>query len=193
MPHPTLNCPCEGQHLTPAFAYTARPEGEIAFPLVGEYRREYRRCSLCEHWFSRHEMDLSALYDGTYVDATYGDSMRRTYERIMALPRERSDNLGRLAAVRAFADRRFGTTPPRSTDRDARSSSSSITTSSAPPRSPSWRCAPGSASSRSRACGSRAGNTRCAPFSRRQRRPHDGVDPDKRAGRRAARHRHRAL
>jgi 2-polyprenyl-3-methyl-5-hydroxy-6-metoxy-1,4-benzoquinol methylase len=112
MPRPTLGCPCEGQHLSPAFAYTARPVGEIAFPLVGEYRREYRRCSLCEHWFSRHEMDLSALYDGTYVDATYGDSMRRTYERIMALPRERSDNLGRVAAVRAFAERRFGTTRP---------------------------------------------------------------------------------
>src|SRR5260370_37726227 len=107
MPHPTLGCPCEGRHLVPAFIYTARPAGEIAFPLAGEYRREYRRCSLCEHWFSRHEMDLSALYDGTYVDATYGDGMRRTYERIMTLPAERSDNLGRVRTVRAFAERHF--------------------------------------------------------------------------------------
>jgi SAM-dependent methyltransferase len=109
---PTLNCPCDGRHLVPAFAYTARPEGEVAFPLAGDYRRDYRRCSLCEHWFSHHEMDLAALYDGNYVDATYGDGMRRTYERVMALPAERSDNLGRVAAVRAFAERRFAGTRP---------------------------------------------------------------------------------
>jgi SAM-dependent methyltransferase len=115
MPRPTLNCPCEGRHLVPAFAYTLRPEGEVAFPLAGEYRREYRRCSLCEHWFSHHEMDLSALYDGTYVDATYGDGMRRTYERIMALPAQRSDNLGRVAAVLEFAARRFASTRPAPT------------------------------------------------------------------------------
>jgi SAM-dependent methyltransferase len=112
MPHPTLGCPCDGRHLVPAFAYSTRPDGEVAFPLAGAYRREYRRCTLCEHWFSHHEMDISSLYDGTYVDATYGDGMRRTYERIMALPAERSDNLGRVAAVRGFAERRFGATRP---------------------------------------------------------------------------------
>jgi SAM-dependent methyltransferase len=112
MANPTLGCPCEGRHLVPAFAYSARPEGEVAFPLAGPYRREYRRCALCEHWFSRHAMDMSALYDGSYVDATYGDGMRLAYQRIMALPAERSDNLGRVAAVRAFAERRFARTRP---------------------------------------------------------------------------------
>ncbi len=106
-PHPTLGCPCADRYLVPAFAYAARPTGEIAFRLTGPYHREYRRCVLCEHWFSRHAMDLSALYDGAYIDATYGDGMRATYERIMALPAERSDNLGRVVAVRAFAERRF--------------------------------------------------------------------------------------
>jgi SAM-dependent methyltransferase len=112
MPNSTLGCPCEGRHLVGAFTYAARPEGEVAFPLAGAYRREYRRCTLCEHWFSHHAMDISALYDGTYVDATYGDGMRRAYERIMALPAARSDNLGRVAAVRAFAERRFAGTRP---------------------------------------------------------------------------------
>jgi SAM-dependent methyltransferase len=109
-PRPTLDCPCDERYLVPAFAYTSRPAGEVAFPLAGEYRREYRRCTLCDHWFSRHQMDISALYEGAYVDATYGEGMRRTYERIMALPAERSDNLGRVAVVRAFAKRRFGET-----------------------------------------------------------------------------------
>jgi SAM-dependent methyltransferase len=112
-PRPTLDCPCGDRYLVAAFAYTSRPEGEVAFPLAGEYRREYRRCTLCDHWFSRHEMNVSALYEGAYVDATYGEGMRRTYERIMALPAERSDNLGRVAVVRAFAERRFGETRPK--------------------------------------------------------------------------------
>lgn len=112
MPAATLGCPCGEQHLVPAFAYTERPEGEVAFPLAGAYRREYRRCTLCDHWFSHHAMDISALYDGTYVDATYGAGMRRTYERIMALPPERSDNFARAVAVRAFAEHRFATSRP---------------------------------------------------------------------------------
>jgi SAM-dependent methyltransferase len=118
MPAATLGCPCGERHLVTAFAYTERPKGEVAFPLAGAYRREYRRCTLCEHWFSHHAMDISALYDGAYVDATYGAGMRRTYERIMALPAERSDNLGRVAAVRAFAERRFAgsRTAPRLLD-----------------------------------------------------------------------------
>ncbi len=114
-PRPTLGCPCAERHLVPAFAYSTRPVGEIAFGLDGPYRREYRRCTLCDHWFSHHTMDLSALYGGAYVDATYGERLRQNYERIMALPAERSDNFGRVAAVRAFAQRRFGN--PRSAPR----------------------------------------------------------------------------
>jgi SAM-dependent methyltransferase len=117
-PKPTLACPCEGRDLASAFAYTARPEGEIAFRLAGDYRREYRCCTLCGHWFAHHEMDLAALYSGAYLDATYGERMRQTYERIMALPTERSDNAGRVAAILAFAESRLGTlrTAPRLLD-----------------------------------------------------------------------------
>jgi len=111
-PRPTLGCPCAERHLVPAFAYSTRPAGEIAFGLDGPYRREYRRCMLCDHWFSHHAMDLSALYGGAYVDATYGDGMRHSYERIMALPAERSDNFGRVVAVCDFAQRRFGDACP---------------------------------------------------------------------------------
>lgn len=110
-PKPTLACPCEGRHFVSAFAYTARPEGEIAYPLAGDYRRQYLRCTLCGHWFAHHEMDLAALYSGVYLDATYGERMRQTYERIMALPAERSDNAGRVAAILAFAERRLARSP----------------------------------------------------------------------------------
>ncbi|HZS84267.1 MAG TPA: class I SAM-dependent methyltransferase [Stellaceae bacterium] len=115
---PTLRCPCDGRHLARGFAYERRPEGEAAFPIAGAYRREYRRCAVCRHWFSHHEMDLAGLYSGAYVDATYGDRMRQTFERIMALPEDRSDNASRVATINDFARRRFGSrgTAPRLLD-----------------------------------------------------------------------------
>ena len=60
---------------------------------------------MCEHWFGRHALDLSRLYDRAYVDSTYGgmEGMRRKFDEVMALPPESSDNRQRIARVRAFA------------------------------------------------------------------------------------------
>lgn len=105
---PTLQCPCAGRHLQAAFQYDAPPPGETAFDLAGgDYRRGYSRCGLCGHWFSDNAMDLGGLYGGAYVDNTYGERMRQTFERIMALPPERSDNAGRAAALLDFARGHF--------------------------------------------------------------------------------------
>ena len=111
---PTLQCPCEGRHLQPAFQYDAPPAGETVFDCaVGQYRRGYLRCGLCGHWFSDNAMDLSGLYGGAYVDNTYGERMLQIFERIMALPPERSDNAGRVAALLEFSRGHFpaGTQP----------------------------------------------------------------------------------
>lgn len=114
---PTLQCPCEGRHLETAFRYDAPPAGETAFDLAGGYSRSYEHCKLCGHWFSEHRMDLNGLYGGAYVSNTYGDRMRATYERIMALPPERSDNAGRAACVIEFARNRLpGQPSPRLLD-----------------------------------------------------------------------------
>lgn len=102
-PRPSIECPCHGAHLEAAFSYDSPPPGETAFDFGGTYRRAYARCTSCGHWFAQHDMDLSALYGGSYVDATYGKRMRETYERIMALSPERSDNTARVARVLAFA------------------------------------------------------------------------------------------
>jgi SAM-dependent methyltransferase len=50
-------------------------------------------------------MDLSGLYGGSYVDNTYGDRMRATFDRIVALPPERSDNSARADCVINFAQK----------------------------------------------------------------------------------------
>lgn len=110
-PRPTLRCPCGDRHLAAAFAYDAPPPGETRFDLGGaRYARRYDRCTLCGHWFSRHDLDLRRLYAQSYVDATYGgpEGLRARFERISALPADRSDNAGRVARVQAFAAARFG-------------------------------------------------------------------------------------
>jgi SAM-dependent methyltransferase len=91
-------CPICGGRLAEAIRYDARPDGETPFDLGGaEYERSYLRCEGCGHLSSHHELDLSTLYSGAYMDATYGgDRLARTYERIMSLPPERSDNVQRV-------------------------------------------------------------------------------------------------
>ena len=100
-----LGCPCAGEHLEPVWRYDEPPEGETRFqPEGAAYSREVLRCSACHHYVSRADMDLSELYGGAYVEATYGERMRATFDRIIGLPPERSDNAGRVERVNRFAE-----------------------------------------------------------------------------------------
>jgi SAM-dependent methyltransferase len=102
---PPLHCMCGADRFTSVHTYFEPPPGEVRFPFsAGDYRRELFRCSLCRHYVSVHQMDTSALYSAAYVDATYGneEGLRRTFERIMALPPERSDNAGRVRRINDF-------------------------------------------------------------------------------------------
>jgi SAM-dependent methyltransferase len=91
---------CAGTELELAFRYQEPPPGETPFGLE-RYEREYRRCATCGHFLAVTAIDLTQLYSGEYVDATYSaDGVARTYERIMSLPPERSDNVQRVARVR---------------------------------------------------------------------------------------------
>jgi SAM-dependent methyltransferase len=108
----TLRCPCRGGFVEPAFVYDSPPAGETRFNLGAKaYLRRYDRCTVCEHWFGTHELNLSDLYGRSYVEATYGGSegMRARFEKIMALPPERSDNRQRVARVLRFAASRTRT------------------------------------------------------------------------------------
>src|SRR6185503_9711617 len=115
-PNPTLRCPCVNPPMEAAFTYDAPPAGETKFAFPGVYARSYDRCVICGHWFSRHAIDLAGLYGGGYVDATYGAKMRETYDRIMSLPAEKSDNTGRVAAIQRFAAGRGATSGRRLLD-----------------------------------------------------------------------------
>jgi SAM-dependent methyltransferase len=100
-------CPlCGAEPLEELFHYDAPPPGETVFELPEgtAYRREFRVCPSCRHQVSVHELDLSGLYSGAYVDATYGDRMRATYERIMGLPPDASDNVQRVERIDSWWD-----------------------------------------------------------------------------------------
>ena len=105
---------CEFCHTTQrelVFEYFEPPVGETHFPsLEGQrYHRLVFRCTTCGHFVAECAMDLSALYDEAYVNATYRDAegVRQTFERITRLPANKSDNAGRVDRICRFADSFF--------------------------------------------------------------------------------------
>ena len=97
---------CSGGEFTFVHRYNAPPAIEVNFDLAGSetYQRELWRCTGCGHFYSVHDMDLSALYNGTYADANYaGDKMRKTFDRIVSLSPKHSDNTWRVKRVKDYA------------------------------------------------------------------------------------------
>jgi SAM-dependent methyltransferase len=54
------------------------------------------------------QMDLTDFYCGGYVDGTYGERMKETFLKILALPDAKSDNQARVQRVLEFAKRQLG-------------------------------------------------------------------------------------
>jgi SAM-dependent methyltransferase len=105
MNHETDSCPlCRAGRLTTALRYDHPPAGETVFPsLAGRcYHRTYDRCDLCGLFVGRIPSEMARFYTEEYVDATYGERLCATYERIMALSPEQSDNTQRVRAVQDF-------------------------------------------------------------------------------------------
>lgn len=92
---------CGGRRWSVLAVFRERPDGETDFRLT-PYERRLERCGGCGHIVNRHDMDISTLYIGQYWDATYGDRVHATFDRIMALPPERSDNRQRVVRVDAY-------------------------------------------------------------------------------------------
>jgi SAM-dependent methyltransferase len=95
-------CPlCDGEEHELVFRYVARPQGETDFGIrPKDYRREFWRCARCGLMTGIMDLDPAELYEGPYVDATYGrKGLAETFERIMLLPPERSDNAQRVQRI----------------------------------------------------------------------------------------------
>lgn len=106
-------CPISGDTKAElVFAYDAPPKGEIGFrrPADEPYRREIWQFARSNHFVSRHAMTVATDYSGDYVNATYGSDagLRSAFDRVVALPPERSDNAGRIARIQSFAAKHLG-------------------------------------------------------------------------------------
>lgn len=106
-PPAPLRCGCDGAGFSLLWDYDAPPPFEISLKLPGTYCRQVWRCDWCGHYVNRHPYDLATLYRGDYVDATYGNQLRATFQRIVALPPEKSDNHGRVRRIIGFARSHF--------------------------------------------------------------------------------------
>ena len=108
---PQFECLCGSTEFSLWHSYSEPPEGEIKFPFSkGDYKRDLHHCRNCGHIISIHDMDMTAVYSGDYVDSTYGDSdgMRQTFDRIISFPPAESDNYGRVHFINSVAARHFG-------------------------------------------------------------------------------------
>lgn len=107
----TENCPFCSQECKTIHSYREAPEGEISFPFSSnkKYSRTLKRCQSCGHFISVHDMDLSDLYEGDYVDATYaGRGIESAFRKIISLPPEKSDNFARASNIDSFYKKRLG-------------------------------------------------------------------------------------
>lgn len=101
---------CGSDKLSVKFHYETPPEGETRFSFSTPelYDRDVVECTNCGHFMSAHEMDVSEMYSSEYVDSTYGSKgIDATFQRIISLPPEKSDNIGRCKRVDGFCRRHF--------------------------------------------------------------------------------------
>lgn len=106
----TLRCDCGEFDRVEAVRYLKPPTGETPFEFASvEYDRAYLRCKSCKHLFSESDFDYSTIYSGAYVEATYGKELKDTFERIINLPIESSDNYARVTYLSDFLRNKFST------------------------------------------------------------------------------------
>lgn len=107
-----FRCLCGGGDFEVAFHYDRPPKGETRFQFSSEkkYARDILRCRVCGHFLATHDIDSGALYSGDYVSSNYGndEGIRKSFDRIMSLKPEQSDNVGRVRRIVEFAKHHFG-------------------------------------------------------------------------------------
>ncbi len=90
--------------------FNKRPDGETDFNFT-PYHRELWRCGGCGHIINRHDFDMARIYEGAYWDNTYADTITETFNKIMNLPADKSDNRGRVKFVNSFWENQGNTKP----------------------------------------------------------------------------------
>ena len=108
-----MKCPiCENTVFEKIFTFSAPPLIETRYESLAntKYHRETWKCGNCGHFVDSNEMDLSAIYSGEYVNATYKDitGVINTFNRIISLHPNKSDNTGRVERLNEFCKKYWG-------------------------------------------------------------------------------------
>ncbi|MGH1456356.1 MAG: class I SAM-dependent methyltransferase [Alphaproteobacteria bacterium] len=110
-----LTCICDNKSFALKFSYTEpAPNDKVFFPVDDTYRHEIHECQHCGHHVAWNSFDETVLYDGQYVQTTYGDKLQATFEKIINLLPEQSDNVARVENILKFADNYFNDSDPKS-------------------------------------------------------------------------------
>lgn len=105
------NCPITGDTNSELiFVYNSPPDGEVKYNEFEKekYYREVWRFLPSGHYISTHSMNTN-LYEGGYVDSTYKnlESMQKIFNKIISLPKDKSDNYGRFNKILNFTKKWF--------------------------------------------------------------------------------------
>lgn len=110
-----LNCICGSKDFKLKFSHSAPAPGDkVFFEMDESYLHEIHECDYCGHHVAWNSFDNAVLYDGQYVETTYGDKLKATYEKIINLPLEQSDNVARVANILEFVGNHYNDDVPKS-------------------------------------------------------------------------------
>lgn len=102
----TVTCICGSQDLNLKFEHTRPAPGDkIFFEIDDNYKHDIYECTYCGHFVAVNSFDDTVLYDGQYVEISYGDKLKSTYEKIINLPPEQSDNVARVQNILRYMDK----------------------------------------------------------------------------------------
>ena len=91
---------CNKSDLTIEKKIDRKPKGETGFGIdSGNYLRFISKCNNCSTYNNHHNYNLDNLYSKLYNQATYSNSIKSNYDRIMQLPYSNSDNKQRVERI----------------------------------------------------------------------------------------------
>ena len=103
-----IRCLCGSENLSLFHKFESPPDGETLFNFCKiNYNRSFLKCRQCGHFLAQHDYNIDEFYSGNYADQTYGDKLRQTFNRIINLPPEKSDNYHRVSRIIDFFDKRL--------------------------------------------------------------------------------------
>ncbi len=103
-----IKCICGSDDFALKFSHDKpAPNDKVFFPIDDDYKHEIHECLRCGHHMAWNSFDDEVLYDGQYVEKTYGDQLENTFKKIVSLPPEQSDNVARVNNLLEYSDSYF--------------------------------------------------------------------------------------